>query len=202
MKPYYSKMTFGLTENNQLFQDYSSFIFDHPEVPGKIYNKKNTFKQCVVPLHYFENEPIEELIKEYQLRPVIFLIEAGYVYNWHRDSWRNSTFNLMLNDDLDYLVMFAKDYPDTETAYKISYTPTVRLVYEEKNFYVLNTQIPHISINYGSVNRYLLTLAKYTSEPVVGHYGAVADQTPHLELIKDLEKRNLILHSNLLLQNI
>ena len=37
MKPYYSKLTFGLSEDNLLFRDYSSFNFNHVEVTGKIY---------------------------------------------------------------------------------------------------------------------------------------------------------------------
>jgi hypothetical protein len=76
----------------------------------------------------------------------------------------------MLGGDDDYLVLFSHEYPNglspSVTFARYSYFPATRLIYGPRKFYALNSQIPHISINFGKEPRYLLTLAEYEDNPL------------------------------------
>ena len=194
MFTYYKKLNIKLSKNNALFQDFRSFDYQHVDLPNNEYDKRNTFKQVKVSLDYFKNEPILEVIEDYNLIPVCFLIESEHTYNWHRDAWRLTAFNLMLNDNPDYLVMFAKDFPidKSVTLTNMMYTPTISMSYEPRTFYAFNTQIPHISINYGKENRYLLTLAHYKGQMVPGHLGKKSEQIDFLNTMAELGAKGIV----------
>jgi hypothetical protein len=161
----FKKLTIGLPDDHKIFKEYLNFDYGQVEVPNKIYDKSKTFKQYEIPDGYFDDCSLGEIIKDLNLRASIFLIEGNHFYNWHRDAWRNFTINLTLNYDSDYLVLFAHDANQTEPAGLMMYEPYTELKYDYKKFVLLNTQVPHITITQGPVNRYLLTVAHYSGEP-------------------------------------
>lgn len=178
----FEKLNIKLSPNNQLFEDCKNF--EYIQVVNHV-GKKNTFPQHVLKnyRYYFQNEPILDIIEKYKLEPKIFQIEPGWFYNWHRDGFRHAAFNLPLTRNLDYLVLFAHEFPNYNkpqiTLEGYSYFPTTRIQYEQDTLYLVNTQIPHCSINVGTESRYLLTMADFTNyivdsaknnEPDIGYY--------------------------------
>ena len=194
----YEKLNFKLSADNPLLTEYKEFKYDHvPSVPGNLYDSKDTFKQCNVPMHYFKNEPILEIMKKYNFAPKIFFIDAGYIYNWHRDYLRDVTINLTLSDSSDYLVAFSQNYPDENDDRilrlpRFMYKPFTRLNYEPRYYYVFNTQIPHISINYSDTGRHVLTISKFQKTPVVNPASIDLKEVYYFKFVEELKNQNLI----------
>lgn len=172
----FKQLNLGLSPNNPLFEDCKRFDYDHVDVARR--EGKNgrtdqdvpvssTFKQHRVSLDYFKDEPILEVIQAFNLMPKILMIQPNHIYNWHRDSYRATAFNLMLSNDDNYLVMFCYDKEKNQVPPKGSvYFPYVKLEYQPNKFYLLNTQVPHNSINYGTEPRYVLSMGYYELDPL------------------------------------
>ena len=188
----YRKLKLALSPDNKIYQDYKSFDCKQVQVPGKIYPSTGTFKQADVPLKYFENEPIFDIMQELLLRPRVFLIEPKYCYNWHRDAWRNIAFNTTLNDDPNYFVAFAADCPPEKPYKSLGYERTEEVRYEHTKFVLFNTQVPHISINMGNEPRYLLTIAHYGG-PTGELKEGPASYDQFYKTVEYLKQRDLIL---------
>jgi hypothetical protein len=203
MNECFTKLSLGLSPSNPLFEDCKTFDYGHVDVTknqgkeGRVTHDvaiSATFKQHKVPQNYFENEPILELIQEFNLYPRILLIEPGYIYNWHRDVYRATAFNLMLTQDDQYLVMFAHEHKkDSLMPRDYVYFPYTRLTYEPNQFYLLNTQIPHNSINYGTESRYVLSMGYYELNPLItkgpitsDHYYSTVDKLKEKHLVDTL----------------
>jgi hypothetical protein len=184
----FEKLNIKLSPDNKLFEDCKEF--EYIQVVNHV-GKKNTFPQFVLKDYkrYFHNEPILKIIEKYNLEPKLFQIEPGWFYNWHRDGFRHAAFNLPLSRDDDYLVLFAHEFPNYNkpqiTLEGYSYFPTTRIQYEQDTLYLVNTQIPHCSINFGTEPRYLLTMAEFTNyvvdsaknnEPDIPYYTALVDK--------------------------
>ena len=178
MENCFKNINIELSIDNKIFKEYKNFSYQHVDISAALQRGRDpkdvvvssTFKRVSLPKNYFEGEAIDKLIKDFNLSLKIFLIEPGYVYNWHRDAYRHLAFNCMLGGNDDYLVLFAHEYPNglssSITFARYSYFPAARLVYSPRRFYTINTQIPHISINFGKEARYLLTLAEYEDNPL------------------------------------
>jgi hypothetical protein len=156
------KLNLGIPKDHRLYRDYLNFSYDQVEVKDNMYDKSLTFKQLILPKDYFSGLEIGEIIDELGLVPKIFLIESYHVYNWHRDAFRNIAFNLTINPDTDYIVMFAPDFSIDKSEKNMKYERIEEIRYDSGKFILLNTQVPHITINRGTTNRYLLTIAKYS----------------------------------------
>ena len=183
----YEKLNIKLSPDNQLFEDCKHFEYD---IRVNHVGKKNTFPQYNLKnyKHYFHNEPILALIEKYNLEPKIFQVAPGWFYNWHRDGFRQAAFNLTLSKSNDYLVLFAHEFPNYNkpqiTLEGYSYFPTTRIQYEQDTMYLVNTQIPHCSINTGTEPRYLLTIGNFTNflidsaknnEPDIAYYKSLVE---------------------------
>ena len=194
----FEKVNIKLSDTNRLYTEFSTFDYKHTEVPQKIYEPARTFKRSEVPIDYFENEPIKELMLKYNLVAKIFLVEAEHFYNWHRDTFRYNAFNMLLQGDDDYLTLFSHKTPASSPRQDILnlkdfvYKPMTRLIYEPGYFYLLNSQIPHMIVNYGKKNRYLLTLANYENKALDTFYGEMADYTKYHAVVQELKQSNLI----------
>lgn len=188
----YETTKIKLSENHPIFANHTRWGYDHGNVTA--YNKKNTFLRCSIPTSYFEGEPIHDIMIKYGLTAKIFMMEPGTLYNWHRDAWRHLAFNLLLSDDPNYVTVFAHEYPVEKSLDlpQFMYTPITQLVYEPKTFYLFNAQVPHLAINHGSSNRYLLTIAHYETEPVPSYLGKEADSTIYYQTVKELADQGLI----------
>lgn len=196
----FTELNFGLNPNNRLFEDCKTFDYGHVDV-GRREGKgartdddvavKATFRQHRVSLNYFKDEPILALIQEFNLIPKILLIEPGHIYNWHRDTYRATAFNLMLTNDDQYLVMFAHEHPTNSfMPPEYIYFPYTSIRYNYNQFYLLNTQIPHNSINYGTVPRYVLSMGYYELDPIRLKRGITYDH--YYTTIDKLKTKNLI----------
>lgn len=192
----YETTLFKLSENHPIFVEHTSWNYNHTDI--KLYNKKNTFLRHSIPTKYFAGEPIYDLMKEFNLSAKIFMMEPGTVYNWHRDAWRNIAFNLLLTDDPSYLTIFAHEHPADEdlAVSKFMYTPITKLIYEPRTFHLLNSQMPHLAVQYGKVNRYLLTIANYGATPVDSFYDKPADFSEYNNLVNTLTARGLIANAS------
>lgn len=187
----YKRLKLSLSPDNKLYQDFESFPYGHVDVRGQIYDKKNTFKQFTVPMEYFDNEPILEIMTALNLQPKIFLVEPKYCYNWHRDGWRNIAFNTMLNDDPNYYVAFAPECPDDMNHRNMVYVKTEEVRYEPYKFVLFNTQVPHLSINTGDSPRYLLTVANYGGA-TASLQNKPAEYDEFLKTTEYLDQKNLV----------
>jgi hypothetical protein len=171
----YETTSLKLSVDHPIYQEHTTWDYKHTDI--KLYNKRNTFLRRSLPTEYFAGEPIHDLMLEFNLTAKVFMMEPNTVYNWHRDAWRNVAFNLLLTDDPNYITIFAHDHPEHEdlSVSKFMYAPITQVKYEPYTFHLLNSQKPHLAIQYGTVNRYLLTIAKYEPTPVNSFYSKTAD---------------------------
>lgn len=190
----FQKLNIKLNDENKLYKDFLNMDYHQVEVPGKIYESKHTFLRAEVPFHYFEDEPIGEIMKKYKLIAKIFLIQANHFYNWHRDSFRQTAFNMLLQSDEDYFTIFSHT---TEASTQLSinnffYAPQTQLKYEKGYFYLLNSQKPHMVSNCSNMDRYVLTLANYENKTLDHFYGKPANYSMYNFMVEDLQSLNLI----------
>jgi hypothetical protein len=188
----FNKLTLDLPEDHKIFKEFRMFDYSQVEVKDKVYNKSKTFKQHHLPKGYFEGTQLGEVINDLNLHASIFLIESNHFYNWHRDAWRNYTLNLTLDDDSDYLVFFAPDADPNSPLHLMMYERYVELKYDLRKFVLLNTQVPHITITRGPVNRYLLTVAHYSGAPTQSFKNLPCDFTEYKKIVTYLKEKNLI----------
>lgn len=192
----YETTSLKLSVNHPIFTEHTTWDYKFGNV--KIYDKKNTFLRCSLPTDYFVGEPIHDLMIEFNLTAKVFMMEPGTVYNWHRDAWRNVAFNLLLTDDPNYLTIFAHDHPAEEDLIvsKFMYAPITQVIYEPRTFHLLNSQKPHLAVQYSKVNRYLLTIANYEATPVASFYNRPADTSTYVNLVNTLTERGLIVNAS------
>lgn len=188
----YETTSLRLSQTHPIFTEHTTWEYKHTDV--KLYDKKNTFLRCSLPDEYFAGESIYDLMKEFNLSAKVFMMEPGTVYNWHRDAWRNFAFNLLLTDDPSYLTIFAHDHPADENllVHKFMYAPITQVIYKPRTFHLLNSQKPHLAVQYGNVNRYLLTIANYGPAPVASFYNKPADSTDYINLVNTFSERGLL----------
>lgn len=188
MNECFTKLNLKLSKDNPIWKEYRNYECDHLEITKYYPEKENTensklsdtFKQAWLPIEWFEKEEqLYNIMQKYDLKPKLFLVEAGYCYNWHKDGFRSITLNVDLDSGPDYMVLYSDN--------KHLYTPITRLEYEPGSVYLLNTQKFHISINYGKTDRYILTLSKFEKQALTG-----SPQQPYLEILQDLKDQGLV----------
>lgn len=188
----YKKLKLELPADHKIYREYKNFHYDHIEVKNNIYPKANTFKQCRLPVDYFEKTALQKVMNDLNLRAFIFLIEGFHFYNWHRDAFRSIAFNLTLNNDSDYFVLFAPDVDPNQPTTAMMYQRYVELTYDDGKFVLLNTQVPHMTITKGPINRYLLTIGHYLNEPTKSFQRQPCDFSEYEQTIAYLAEHNLI----------
>jgi hypothetical protein len=188
----FAKLKLTIPSDHKIYKEYKLLDFDHSAVPGKIYDKNQTFKQVRLPKNYFDDIPLGKIIEEFDLTPAVFLIESKHCYNWHRDAWRTYALNLMLNETSEYAVLFAPDFPKDQHVSKMLYVKTEEIRYDSHKLYLLNAQIPHVSLNLGNENRYLLTVAHYSGEPTNAYKRETIHYDDYDYMMKYFEEHNLL----------
>jgi hypothetical protein len=192
----FEKLEIGIDKNHPIWDEHLTYDYGHVEI--KSYDTNKTFLRTNLPKDYFKNEPIYELMIKYNLTAKIFLIQSQWQYNWHRDAFRKIAFNLLLTDNPEYLTLFAHTYPTNQKTNieNFIYSPTTRLTYEYNKFYLLNSQIPHIAINYSNIDRYVLTIANFEKEPVPTFYGESANFSFYKNIVTELTEQGLIANAS------
>jgi hypothetical protein len=198
------KLKVKLSKDNPIYTEYKNLDYRHADVAkwqgreagSQDTSPNNTFKRASVPMDFFKDEPILDIMKEYDLVPKIFFMDPEHVYNWHRDVYRYAPLNLLVHGNDDYLVMFSHEYPNGKypfvTYRDYEYFPYKRLVYEPNSFYLFNSQIPHAVINHGSEPRYLLTLSKFSNGPIESTVKGIPDFDYFIETQKTLKEKGYL----------
>ena len=114
------------------------------------------FMALQAPDDLINQEPLfREMRKLYSFRGGIIKVASNACYNWHRDSVRQTTINMLLLDDGGSHCVFAPEKFDIVM-------PVTELKYRPDAYYVFNTQIPHLILNF-TQPRYLFGL-EFTDE--------------------------------------
>lgn len=108
------------------------------------------FMAILVPWHILDQDPLfVALAKKRKFQAGILRMDPNTCYNWHVDTDRNVSLNMLILDDGNSKCIFSPKYELV--------TPISELKYKESTYYILNTQVPHIVFNF-SEPRYLFSL--------------------------------------------
>ena len=135
--PYTSKICFRLME----------LIYMTPENKWAPYYN---FMALQVPAEILDEEPLlVELAKKRKFHAGLLRMDPNTCYNWHVDTDRQASLNMLVLDDGNRKCIFAREYGIV--------MPITELKYKEFTYYAFNTQIPHTVYNF-SEPRYLFSL--------------------------------------------
>ena len=117
-----------------------------PEAWVEYYN----FMASPVPPHFLLLDPtLSKLSEKREFRGGILKMEPNSCYNWHTDTKRKVSINMLLGG-FDSHCLFATD--------KVSINMgTKELKYRPRTYYVFDTQTPHMVINFDEP-RYLFSI--------------------------------------------
>ena len=120
-------------------------------VPDKAWMPYYNFMALPLEKEVTDTDPfMRKLAEKRNFRSGILRVEADTCYNWHVDSERKSSLNMLLYDDGNSRCLFAP--------YGFGIVmPIVELKYRPNTFYAFNTQIVHMVCN-TSKPRYLFSI--------------------------------------------
>lgn len=108
------------------------------------------FMALPVPWDIIEQEPLlVALSKKRKFHAGILRMAPNSCYNWHVDTDRHVSLNMLVSDDGSSKCIFAESFGLV--------MPITELKYKEFTYYVFNTKIPHSVYNF-SEPRYLFSL--------------------------------------------
>lgn len=112
------------------------------------------FEVSKIPLELVLTEPVLQSINEkFKIRSAgITKITPYRFYDWHVDTNRGVSINLLLTPVCKSLVLFGNESKESNDQLDF-----IELVYEPKTFYLFNNQVKHCVINFDEC-RYLFTL--------------------------------------------
>lgn len=96
-----------------------------------------------------EDDFLRELAKNYSFDAVIVKMSPNSCYNWHRDTKRQCSVNMLI-DGFDSHCVFSNDPEDVNI-------PVMELKYQPETYYAFDTQTPHMILNLNNP-RYLFSL--------------------------------------------
>lgn len=110
------------------------------------------FEGCLCPEHIWLQEPILASIhNRYPIRRAGFLkISSFRCYDWHTDVSRGLAVNCVMSPTAKSVCLFGSSLNKAQLKF-------VELDYRENTFYLFNTQIPHMVINW-ETDRYLFSV--------------------------------------------
>lgn len=105
---------------------------------------RDDFKGVTIPRNKFLKEPVlKKLDDRFGIEFAwILIIEKNTVINFHIDSFRKSTVNMLLSSGISYSI-FKKDI-ESNNKYRTKFE---ELVFEKKCFYLFNVSHPHSVVN-------------------------------------------------------
>lgn len=105
-------------------------------------NDKFSFLQAEIPYSIVKNDKvISSIATKFRVGARIFKMPKNTYYSLHRDGWRGSTVNMLLNDSADSTTFFEIN---NFRRYQVN---VINLKYEQNCYYLLNTRIRHAVIN-------------------------------------------------------
>jgi hypothetical protein len=132
----------------------SKIVFDLMDLiyktPDEAWQPYYNFMALQVPANILDKEPLlVELAKKRKFHAGLLRMEPNSCYNWHVDTDRHVSLNMLVFDDGNSKCVFAEEYRLV--------MPITELKYKEFTYYVFNTQVPHIVFNFKEP-RYLFSL--------------------------------------------
>lgn len=112
------------------------------------------FKVAQIPLDVIQSEPVLSYVhSKFNIQSMgVIHLPPNRCYNWHQDARRGASINMILSSTESHShCLFAKQIISDDQI------EIDELVYSPKQFYLLNTQIPHTVINFDSP-RYMFSL--------------------------------------------
>jgi len=114
------------------------------------YKEYYGFNVLIVPEQLIDNDKqLAALRKRYPFSAGITKMEPNTVYNWHKDTNRSGTINMMLWNEESHC-LFTQD-----AGARVSQVE--ELIYEPATYYIFNTQTSHMVVNLDG-DRYMFTL--------------------------------------------
>jgi hypothetical protein len=109
------------------------------------------FKTLPVPQYVLAYDPVLlRLAEEHEFHAGVLRMDPLTCYNWHVDTTRKVSLNMLLRDNADSLCLFLSGKPGVSfEVHKLQYKPDT--------YYVFNTQIPHMVLNQTGY-RYLFSI--------------------------------------------
>ena len=129
------------------------------------------FKALLLSKTFIDQDPfLKDLGKKRKFMAGLLEVSPSMVYNWHTDTDRQCSLNMLVYDGGRSMCLFA---PEGEQLVM----PVVELSYKPNTYYAFNTRIPHTVINL-SGPRYMFSL-----EFIEEDYGLTYD-----ELLSDIKE--------------
>ena len=118
--------------------------------PPSAWTAYYSFDGLLVPPEIIEKDPfLTALARIRDFRTGIIRLPAQSCYNWHVDSDRNATINMILQTGVSHCLFLDGEFGLTVRVKELKYQPNT--------YYVFNTQCLHIVANLEG-DRYMLTL--------------------------------------------
>lgn len=120
-------------------------------VPHESWVVYYNFDAVPVPHGILDADPfIVALAKKRRFHAGVLRLKPNTCYNWHVDTVRKVSINMLLNTDIDSHCVFLRGEPGVSFAVE-------ELNYKPDSYYVFNTQMPHMVLNCGQP-RYLFSI--------------------------------------------
>lgn len=143
MKPYTP-----IKANSVITQEIKSLINLAPDTAWIPYYN---FSALPIPHSTVYQDPFfKNLAHKHQFHAGVLRLPPNTCYNWHVDTDRGVSINMLLEDDGQSRCLFLDGKGGTSFNF-------VELKYEPDTYYALNTKIPHTVLNF-STTRYLFSV--------------------------------------------
>jgi len=133
--------------------NYTSKIL--PDLIKLVYDTKEwlpyyNFQAVQVSNDILDKEPmLVELAQKREFHAGILKMDPNSCYNWHVDTDRHVSLNMLVLDDGSSHCIFAPEYGLVMPIHELKYAPFT--------YYVFNTKVPHMVVNFNEP-RYMFSL--------------------------------------------
>ena len=114
------------------------------KLPDSGWGGARGFMASPVPAEIVDADPFLKAIKqEFKTRYGLLCLPPNTCYPWHMDVERGAILNMPLNGHGKSTCVFTRDLKEAE------YFEFTRLEYVPQTYYIFNTQVQHMVLNYG-----------------------------------------------------
>ena len=112
-----------------------------------------------IPKKFYLQEPIlEKINSQFEINLAsVFLSQKQTGYPFHKDGHRNVTINMLISSGRSHSIFKIEDWPWEGRKFVGEEWHFEELIFEEKTFYLYNTDMPHSVINFEQT-RYMFSL--------------------------------------------